>query len=34
MALEKLTRDKISAAMPVKAAEQRAPAQFIRFVTS
>merc|ERR1719427_1857504 len=34
MALEKLTRDKISAAMPVKAAEQRAPAQYIRYTPS
>ena len=31
MALEKLTNEKISAAMPVKRAEQRAPAQYIRY---
>ena len=30
LALEKLTNEKISAAMPVKRAEQRAPAQYIR----
>jgi len=34
MALEKLTQDKISAAMPVKRAEQRAPAQYIRYTPS
>ena len=31
LALEKLTNEKISAAMPVKRAEQRAPAQYIRY---
>ena len=30
-ALEKLTSSKISAAMPVRAAEKQAPAQFIRY---
>jgi len=30
-ALEKLTNEKVSAAMPVKRAEQRAPAQYIRY---
>lgn len=33
-ALEKLTNEKISAAMPVKRAEQRAPAQYIRYTPS
>lgn len=31
-ALEKLTHSKISAAMPVRAADKQAPAQYIRFV--
>ena len=30
MALEKLVQGKISAAMPVRAAEKQAPAQYIR----
>lgn len=34
LALEKLTNEKISAAMPVKRAEQRAPAQYIRYTPS
>nr|CAB3266452.1 SNW domain-containing protein 1-like [Phallusia mammillata] len=33
-ALEKLTNEKITAAMPVKRAEQRAPAQYIRYTPS
>lgn len=32
MALEKLTNKKISAAMPVRAAEKNAPAQYIRYI--
>ena len=31
LALEKLTNKKISAAMPVRAAEKTAPAQYIRY---
>lgn len=33
-ALEKLTNEKISAALPVKRAEERAPAQYIRYTPS
>lgn len=34
MALEKLTQSKISAAMPVRAAEKQSPAQYIRYTPS
>lgn len=34
LALEKLTNQKISAAMPVRAAEKQAPAQYIRYTPS
>lgn len=33
-ALEKLTRSKIAAAMPVRCAEKQAPAQYIRYTPS
>ena len=31
LALEKITQKKVSAAMPVRAAEKMAPAQYIRY---